>query len=94
MPHASSARIERRACQLDRILEKNTLWIKKRACTVTVRARDVRGFEAHGSAGRKCTIRRLKGLLVPLGQQTILKRGARAATPAVAAATHTKPWPC
>ena len=78
----------------DRILEKNTLALAKKRAPCHARC-EASGAPQHPHTCTNCS---LKGLLVPLGQQTILtilKLGARAAARhAVAAATHTKSWPC
>ena len=74
----------------DRILRTHWHWLKS-----VRRATRVAKLLAHRSTHIRAPSAASKGLLVPLGQQTILKRGARAAARhAVAAATHTKPWPC
>ena len=58
----------------DRILEKNTLALAKKRAPCYARC-EASGAPQHPHT---CTICSLEGLLVPLGQQTILKRGAHA----------------
>ena len=58
----------------DRILEKNTLALAKKRVPRHARC-EASGAPQHP---HQCTICSLKGLLVPLGQQTRFKRGAHA----------------